>query len=267
MAIDFVLDESGNIRKDEASGLCLIRRNGREEPLDLDRLFQGINDSNRDAQAKRQALEKAEGDLEAARGKIEALTAEMTKLSASGGGRETGETETERRIKALEKSLAEEREEKQRIQAEQERREKDRQIEAAFNESAYASEHGHIPLDFWLARYRGNCVFEDIGGARRMVVKDDDGNVIMSEKTPGVPAKLDEGLAALCASRPKTGDIKLNPAPLGGSGALPTQRYGAAQNPWKAGQENKTQQHRIMAEDPALARRLAAEAGAGLLPL
>ena len=262
MPVEFVLDEKGAPQKDAVTGHYLVKRNGENTPLDLDKLFQGITDSNRDAQAKRQALEKMTADLTAVRAELETLKAENESLRKSGDSKDKSqETETERRIRALEDSLAKEREEKKRIQEEQERREADRQIEIAFSESGYASEHGHIPLDFWLARYGSCCGFEDVNGVRCLVVKDASGNVVMSEKYPGNPAKLDEGLAVLCAGRPKPGDVKLNSAPYGGAGTRQPQRTGMGSNPWKQGQVNITQQHKIMAEDPALAHRLAAEAG------
>lgn len=267
MAIELLLDDKGVPQKDPETGLYLMKRNGNTEPLDLDKLFAGVAASNRDAADKRKALEAATAELNALRSDFDGMKAKLAELEASGGGKggtPPQESEEMRRIKSLEAALKKEQEEKAAIRAEQEKREMDRMIEEEFSNSAFAAEHSHIPLDFWIARYRANCAFEDHGGQRMLVFKDANGNVVMSEKNPGLPAKKDEALSLLCASRAKPGDIKLNPAPYGGSGSQPPQRTFADSNPWTKGKENTTQQHKIMAEDPALAHRLAASAGVQL---
>lgn len=268
MAIEFVLDDKGNPQKDAETGLYLMKRNDKTEPLDLEKLFQGIAESNRDAAAKRKALESVTADLADAKAALEAMKDEVAKLKGSGGDKKDGappqESEEMRLIRQLQADVKREREEKAALKAEQEKREIDRMIEEEFSSSAFAAEHGHIPLDFWLARYRSHCAYEEYNGQKMLLFKDSNGNVILSEKTPGVPAKRDEALSILCANRPKPGDIRLDPARRGGAGTQQPQRNFANSNPWAKGQENITMQHQIMAEDPALAQRLAASAGVQL---
>lgn len=277
MAIEFVLDDKGNPQKDAETGLYLMKRNDKTEPLDLEKLFQGIAESNRDAAAKRKALESVTADLADAKAALEAMKDEVAKMKASGGDKKDGappqESEEMRKIKALEERLQKAEQEKKDMAERTERRESSQTLKAELDKSKFASEHHHIPKDMLMAYfapqayqeiYGSPASYEEFDGKKQWVFRGADGEIIMSEKRFGRPADFHEAAPIICASRPEPGDIKLFPAPNGGSGAQQPQRNFANSNPWAKGKENITMQHQIMAEDPALAQRLAASAGVQL---
>lgn len=267
MAIEFMLDENGNMQKDAATGLYLVKRDGNTEPLDMDRLYGGAERDRREAADFRHKFNASETEKASLKAKLEEMATEVERFKSGDKGQESEEL---RRIKALEDALKRSEQEKNEMSERTERRESSQRFLTDLEQCQFVAEHAHIPVDLLFSSlaplayneiYGSPASYEEYNGVKQWVFKDKNGKILESEKHFGQPAELQEALLKWGASRAKPGDIKLNPAPYGGTGSQQPQRYGMASNPWNKGKENVTMQHKIMAEDPALAQRLQAQAG------
>ncbi|MGL5474238.1 MAG: hypothetical protein ACRDBZ_06445, partial [Citrobacter braakii] len=123
MAIEFALDEKGSPQKDPVTGLFMVNKNGAQEPLDLEKLFNGIAISNNDAADKRRKLEAVQAELSTTKTELDAMRAEIEAMKSGGKGNDSKdpkEMEWERRLKSLEESNAKKDEENKRLKMEQE---------------------------------------------------------------------------------------------------------------------------------------------------